>query len=297
VDFLASDRKGATMITKRYFLSATCASGLASVLPGIRQAARSQAIRNTTHILVGFPPGGTTDVIARLLASELKNYSPSVIVETRSGAAGRVALEALKSSAADGSVLSVAPLEGITLFPYIYKRLRYDGLQDFVPVTAVCAVPNLISVGPKVPVDVKTLADFVLWCRANPKQASYGTPGAGTPLHFTGVLLARAAGLEFVHVPYQGGAPAVQDSLGGQIAATIVPFDTPLPHIRSGHLRALASTGPQRSTVLPDVPTVRESGYPALERVGWWGTFLPAKSPPGYCRQAPQRDPRSAEDE
>jgi tripartite-type tricarboxylate transporter receptor subunit TctC len=245
----------------------------------VKAANRSQAVRSTAHILVGFPPGGTTDVIARLVASELKNYSSSVIVETRSGAAGRVALEALKSSAADGSVLSVAPLEGITLFPYIYKQLRYDGLLDFVPVTAVCAVPNLISVGPKVPVDVRTLADFVLWCRTNPKQATYGTPGAGTPLHFTGVLLARAAGFEFVHVPYQGGAPAVQDSLGGQIAATIVPFDTPLPHIQSGHLRALATTGPQRSTVLPDVPTVRECGYPALERVGWWGTFLPSKTP------------------
>jgi tripartite-type tricarboxylate transporter receptor subunit TctC len=195
VAFLASDRKGATMITKRHFLSVTCASGIACVLPGIRQAARSQAVRSTAHILVGFPPGGTTDVIARLIASELKNYSSSVIVETRSGAAGRVALEALKSSAADGSVLSVAPLEGITLFPYIYKQLRYDGLQDFVPVTAVCAVPNLISVGPKVPVDVRTLADFVLWCRTNPKQVTYGTPGAGTPLHFTGVLYRFHIGL------------------------------------------------------------------------------------------------------
>jgi tripartite-type tricarboxylate transporter receptor subunit TctC len=267
------------MITKRRFLSVAGAGGLASVLPAGRQAALSQTVRNTAHVLVGFPPGGTTDVIARLIASELKGYSPSVIIETRSGAAGRVALEALKSSAADGSVLSVSPLDTITLYPYIYKKLRYDGFQDFIPVTAVCALPNLISVGPKVPGDVRTLADFVLWCRANPAQSSYGTPGAGTPLHFTGVMLARSAGFEFVHVPYQGSAPAVQDLLGGQIAATIVPFDTTLPHILSGKLRALATTGPQRSASLPDVPTVREAGYPGLERVGWWGTFLPAKTP------------------
>jgi tripartite-type tricarboxylate transporter receptor subunit TctC len=267
------------MIARRHFLSVAGAGALASVLPGFRQAARSQAVRNAAHILVGFPPGGTTDVIARLIANELKGYSPSVIVETRSGAGGRVALEALKSGAVDGSVLTVSPMDTITLYPYIYKKLRYDGLQDFVPVTAICAVPNLISVGPRVPGGVRTLADFISWCRANPQLASYGTPGAGTPLHFIGAMLARSAGFKFIHVPYQGSAPAVQDLLGGQIASTVVPFDATLPHIRSGTVRALVTTGPQRSPYLPDVPTIKEAGYPALQRLGWWGTFLPAKTP------------------
>jgi tripartite-type tricarboxylate transporter receptor subunit TctC len=267
------------MIAKRLFLSLACAGGLASIMPGGWQAARSQAVRNAARILVGFPPGGTTDIIARLFASELKINSSSIVVENRPGAGGRVALEALKSSAADGSVLLLAPVDTITLYPHVYKTLRYDGLRDFIPVTAVCAFPNVIAVGPRVPRDVRTLSDFIQWCRANPSQAAYGTPGAGSPLHFTGVMLARAAAFEFVHVPYQGNAPAIQDVLGGQIAAVIMSIGDPLPHIQSGNLRALATTGLQRSVFLSDVPTTREAGYPALEHVGWWGFFLPERTP------------------
>ncbi len=241
--------------------------------------ARGDPITGTTRILVGFPPGGTTDVIARLIQPELKDYAASAIIENRSGAGGRVALEALKSSTADGSVLCVSPLDVITLNPHIYKKLRYDALADFVPVTTICLLPNLVSIGPLVPASVKTLADFIAWCRANPSQATFGTPGAGTPLQFVGVTLSRAAGFDYIHVPYQGSAPAVQDLLGGQIASTIVPIDGTLQHIQAGRVRALVTTGPQRSVFLPDVPTIGESGYPSIERVGWWGVFLPAKTP------------------
>lgn len=197
------------MITKRRFLLVAAAGGLASTMPGGWQAARSQAVRNTARILVGFPPGGTTDIIARLLAGELKGYASPILVENRSGAGGRVALEALKTAAADGSVLILAPVNTITLYPHVFKALRYDGLRDFIPVTTVCTFANVIAVGPKVPGDVKTLPEFITWCRANPRQAAYGTPGAGSPLHFTGVMLAREAAFEFVHVPYQGNAPGI----------------------------------------------------------------------------------------
>jgi tripartite-type tricarboxylate transporter receptor subunit TctC len=241
--------------------------------------ARAQGVAGTARILVGFPPGGSTDVIARLLQPELRSYAANVIVENRSGAGGRVALEALKGSPADGSVLAVSPLDVITLNPHIYKKLRYDGLADFIPVTPVCQLPNLVTVGPKVPNTVATLADFIAWCRANPRDATFGTPGAGTPLQFIGVSLARAAGFDYVHVPYQGSAPAVQDLLGGQIASTIVPIDGTLQHVKAGRVRALVTTGPERSSFLPDVPTVREAGYPSIERVGWWGVFLPAATP------------------
>jgi tripartite-type tricarboxylate transporter receptor subunit TctC len=241
--------------------------------------ARAQGVAGTARILVGFPPGGSTDVIARLLQPELRSYAANVIVENRSGAGGRVALEALKGSPADGSALAVSPLDVITLNPHIYKKLRYDGLADFIPVTPVCQLPNLVTVGPKVPNTVATLADFIAWCRANPRDATFGTPGAGTPLQFIGVSLARAAGFDYVHVPYQGSAPAVQDLLGGQIASTIVPIDGTLQHVKAGRVRALVTTGPERSSFLPDVPTVREAGYPSIERVGWWGVFLPAATP------------------
>jgi tripartite-type tricarboxylate transporter receptor subunit TctC len=268
------------MITKRHFLSVASGGGLASIVPGSWQSARSQAVHNVARILVGFTAGGNTDFVARLLASEMKGYSSAIIVENRPGASGRVALDSLKSGAADGSTMILTPAAMIVLFPHIYKFLRYDPFADFVPVTMVCSFPYLVTVGPMVPDQVKTLADFVAWCRANPKLATHGLAGgAGTPLHFTGVMLARAAGIELIHVPYQGGAPVVQDLLGGQIAAAILPFDVPLPHIQSGKVRALATTGPQRSTLLPEVPTIKEAGYPSLEFVDWFGVFLPASTP------------------
>jgi tripartite-type tricarboxylate transporter receptor subunit TctC len=267
------------MITKRRFLSLAYASGLASALPATWQSAQSQAVSNTTRILVGFTPGGAIDIVARLLVNEMKSNGSSAIVDNRPGAGGRVAFDALKASPADGSILILAPASIIVLYPHIYKTLNYDALHDFTPVTTVCSFPFLLSVGPMVPTQVKTLADFVEWCRANPGRASYGTPSAGSALHFTGVMLARAAGFEFVHVPYSGGPPAVQDALAGQIAATILPIGTPLPYVQSGNLRALVTTGPQRSSLLPDVPTIRETGYSALEAVEWFGIWVPAKTP------------------
>jgi tripartite-type tricarboxylate transporter receptor subunit TctC len=208
----------------------------------------------------------------------MRDYAPSVIVENRPGAGGQVALEALKAAPSDGSVFVLTPVAPITLYPHVFRRIKYNALQDFVPVTTVSAVPYVLTVGPKVPPSVKTLADFIAWCRANPKQATYGSPAAGSPLHFTGVQLARAADFAFTHVPYQGTAPATQELLGGQIASTILTIDTPLPHILSGDLRALATTGPRRSSLLPDVPTIREAGYPQLEAVERFGIFLPATS-------------------
>lgn len=264
-------------LTRRGLLALT---GTACIAPAARLPARAQGAGNTTRILVGFPPGGSTDVVARLLLPELRPYSASIIIENRPGAGGRVALEVLKGSPADGSVFIVSPLDVITLNPHVYKKLRYDSLTDFIPVTTVCQLPNLITIGPKVPATVKTLADFIAWCRANPREATFGTPGAGTPLQFIGVSLAHAAAFEYIHVPYQGSAPAVQDLLGGQIASTIVPIDGTLQHVKAGRLRALVTTGPRRSPFLPDVPTIGEAGYPSIERVGWWAVFLPSGAPP-----------------
>ena len=166
----------------------------------------------------------------------------------------------------------------MAVVPHVYKKLNYDPLLDFTPVTTVCNFPFLLTVGSMVPGQVKTLADFILWCRANPKQATYGTLGAGSLHHFIGVALAGAAGFEFVHVPYQGLA-SVQDLLAGRIAATIFPPGISLPYIQSGELRALMTTGTQRSASFPDVPTARELGYPAIEEDDWFGIFVPARTP------------------
>jgi tripartite-type tricarboxylate transporter receptor subunit TctC len=267
------------MITRRKFVSLTSVGGLASVFPGKPRPARAQQSNHTTtRMLVGFTPGGAIDVIARMLVEGIKNYSPSFIVDNRPGAGGRLALGALKGGPADGTAMILTPASSVAVFPHVYKTLGYDAFKDFAPVTTVCSFPFLITVGPMVPADVRTLADFVKWCRANPKQATYGTAAAGSMLHFTGVTLAKAGGFEFVHLPY-GGPGGIQDLLGGRIAATIYPIGTALPHVQSGGIRALATTGPQRSPLLPDVPMVREAGYPMLEASEWFGVFVPANTP------------------
>jgi tripartite-type tricarboxylate transporter receptor subunit TctC len=265
------------MITRRRF--ATASASLACALMGLAPQARAQVIARTARMLVGFPAGGSADVVARLLADQIKAYASSIYVENSPGAGGRTALDALKAGASDGSVLALTPGDQITLFPHVYKKLGYDPIRDFAPVTTVCTVQFLLTIGPLVPAQVRTLADFVEWCRANPKLATYGTPGTGSRPHFLGVALSRAGGFEFVHVPYKGGAPAIQDVLGGQIAAAVNVISNALPHVQSGSLRALATTAPQRSSLLPQVPTMREAGYPACEAVEWFGVFVPAATP------------------
>jgi tripartite-type tricarboxylate transporter receptor subunit TctC len=265
------------MITKRRFMSLACTGAFAAILP---DAIRTAAAEAASRMLVGFGPGGAIDVIARMLVEGMKDYAPSFIVDNRPGAGGRLALGALKGSPADGTAMILTPASSVAIFPHVYKSPGYDALKDFAPVTPVCSFPFLITVGPMVPVDVRTLDDFVKWCAANPKLATYGTAAAGSMLHFTGVSLAKAGRFEFVHLPY-GGPGGIQDLIGGRIAATIYPIGTALPHVQSKAIRALATTGAQRSLLLADVPTVREAGYPALEANEWFGVFVPANTPAG----------------
>jgi len=241
---------------------------------------RAQAAGKLARMVVGFAPGGSSDVTARLLIDQMKGYASTVIIDNRPGAGGRIAVEAVKAGAPDGSVILLSPASMIVLYPHLYKPLGYDPVQDFVAVTTVSAFPFVVSVGPLVPKEVKTLADFIQWCKANPKLASYGTSGAGSMLHFAGMMLARAANFDFTHVPYKGASPALQDLLGGQVASTVGVLGIALPHIQSGNLRALAMTGATRSPFLPDVPTLTEAGYPGLEISEWQGLFVPAKTPP-----------------
>ncbi len=262
---------------RRRFLLGS-AGGMASyglgLSPGLAQPSPS-----TARLMVGFPPGGPTDVIARLFAEQMKAYAPSTIVENRPGAGGRVVMDVVKTSAADGSVIVLTPAVAMCLYPHVYKSLSYNPQQDFAPVTTANTTAMLFVAGPMVPAAVKTLADFIAWCKSNPKQASYGSPGAGSPLHFLGVMLSRAANFEYLHVPFQGTAPSIQSLLGGQIASCISPIGPFVQHIKAGTLRALATSGAQRSPLLPDVPTIAEAGYPSLEYSEWFGFFVPARTP------------------
>lgn len=175
--------------------------------------------------------------------------------------------------------MMLSPAGPNVLYPHIYKALSYKPLEDFIPVTTVFDTPSALVVGPMVALRVKTVADFAGWCRANPTQSAYGSPGAGTPMHFLGAILAKAAGFKYLHVPYQGSGPAVQGVLGGQIASAIVPVPAIVQLMEPARLRVLATTGPERSASLLDVPTMKEAGFPALEFSEWFGILLPTKTP------------------
>lgn len=264
------------MITRRDVLTAAASAGIALSAAYRAPRALAQPLGRTAHILTGFSPG-LQDAMARLMAGQMSDYAETIVVETRPGAAGRIAVEAVKNADADGSVMLFGPLGFMMLFPHVYKTLRYQP-SDFTPVSTVASAPAFLTVGPMVPPEVTTVADFVLWCRANPKLATYGTPGVGTTLHFLGTMLSRSAGFDFLHVPYLG-VGAIQDLVKGVIAAAVMPIGSALGLVQSGDLRALATTGPRRSTFVPAVPTVREVGYPSLEDLTWFGFFVPAKTP------------------
>ena len=263
------------MVSRREVLTVTAAAAALSAANLVPRAL-AQPFTKTVRILTGFTPG-LQDGLARLVAGQMSAYAETIVVETRPGAGGRIAVEAVKSADADGTVMLFAPLGFMMFFPHVYKTLRYQP-GDFTPVSTVASTPTLLTVGPKVPADVKTLADFVAWCRANPKLATFGTPGAGTTLHFLGTMLGRSAGFDFLHVPYQGPG-AIQDLVKGVIAAAVMPIGSSLGLVQSGDLRALATTGPRRSPFVPAVPTVREAGYPSLEDLTWFAFFVPAKTP------------------
>jgi tripartite-type tricarboxylate transporter receptor subunit TctC len=246
---------------------------------------RAQSLE-TARILTGFPAGGTVDIVARRVADKLRGpYAKVTLVENKPGAGGRLAVDELRRAANDGSQLLVTPAAMITLYPHIYAKLPY-GLEDVTPVCSATSVVFGLGVGPAVPDTVKTLKDFLAWAKANPAKASYGSPGAGSPPHFVGALLAKESGVDLAHVPYRGTVPGIQDLIGGQVASFSGPIGDYLPHLKTGRLRVLATSGPKRSRFLPDVPTYTELGMKALEQVEWYGFFLPGKASPEVVQKA-----------
>jgi tripartite-type tricarboxylate transporter receptor subunit TctC len=256
------------------------------VLPVISSAARAQKPLDHVTFVVGFPAGGATDTVARLVADAVQGtYAAAVVVQNKTGAGGQIAAASMKEMPADGSTLLFTPAFPMVIYPHVYKELRYDTLKDFIPVATTHFGTLALSVGPGVPDNVKTLKDFIAWAKHNPDKASFGAPAGGAQ-HFTGLMLARDANIQLQLVSYRGGAPSVTDALGGHIPAIITPLAEALPHAREGELRILATTARERSTLAPDIPTFFELGFEKIVVQDWSGFLAPAGTPPDIVARA-----------
>jgi tripartite-type tricarboxylate transporter receptor subunit TctC len=265
------------MLNRRRLLASV--AGLLTVGPAVLSSATAQTVKKPVHIIVGFPAGGGTDVTARVLAEALRGpYAAAVLVENKPGASARLAVDYVKNADPDGSVMLFTPDFPMTLYPHSFKSLNYDPLKDFTPVGPATTSMLSYNVGPAVPASVKTLGDFVQWCKANPDKVSYGTTSPGATPHFAGVMLSNESKVKMTPVHYKGGAPALQDVVGGHIPMSVNPLSEALPLHQGGTIRALAVTGAKRSQFMPDVPTAKEAGYDVVVE-SWLGVFLPPKTP------------------
>ena len=263
---------------KRPFAPALAA--LASLmLAGFAAASLAQdKIDRPVKILVGFPAGGTADIMARAVADKMRDtLGQPVIVENRPGAIGRIAADAVKAAAPDGTTIMVMPIGPMVVVPHTYKTISYDPIKDFAPIGMGSTFQFAIAAGPQS--GAKTWAEYVTWAKANPGKSSYATSGAGSLPHFFGVLLGREGRIEMLHVPYKGSAAYTNDLLGGQVPTAVDAIADLTELHRAGKVQILASSGAKRSTAVPDVPTFAELGVKGVEAEGWFGFFAPAKTP------------------
>lgn len=242
-------------------------------------AAHAQSIGGTVKILVGFPAGGAPDAVARAFADELRQTTnATVVVENKPGASGKIAIDTLLSSAADGDTIGVIPASVLALVPLIVKAARYDSVRDFVTLGSVAEYGFGVAAGPAS--KANTITAYKTWAQNNGSQSAFATPGTGTPQHFLGAQLEKALSVPLTHVPYKGGAAAVGDVIGGQIPLLITTEQLLVPHEGQGKLKTLLITSKERNPKMPHVPTAREAGLPQLETTDWFGLFGKAGMPP-----------------
>ncbi|HWD23195.1 MAG TPA: tripartite tricarboxylate transporter substrate binding protein [Burkholderiales bacterium] len=250
-----------------------CALLAAAGVPANAQTFPAKPVR----LVVPFPPGGPADGLGRLLAEKLKqSWGESVIVENRGGAGGNIGAEAVAKAAPDGYTLLLNASNHV-INSALLEKMPFDPIKDFTPITEVASYMLVLVVHPSVA--ASSLREFVALGRSKPKSLLIANAGNGTPTHLTAALFAQAAGIEPVHVPYKGAAPANTDLLGGQVHAMFNNPVNALPQVKAGRLRALAVTGSKRTGLMPDLPTVAESGYPGFEATTWYGLFGPAGIP------------------
>ena len=252
-------------------------AAIALAVAGNALAQGSYPARPVTMV-VGFAPGGGTDAVARIVAKNLsESLGQQVLVENRAGAGGNIATDYVAHAEPDGYTILLGNVGSLAVAPHMIASLGYDPLRDFAPITMAVVFANVLVVQPSLP--VQSLADFVKLAQEKPGTVTFGSSGIGGAGHLAGELLKERANIDMIHVPYKGGGPAMQGMLGGQVMSI---FATPVSaggQIKAGKIRAIATTGPKRAALLPDVPTVAESGYPGYEAMNWYAYVAPAKTP------------------
>lgn len=265
---------------RRHFLQAGAAAGTIAAFPVLAQGGPN------IFVWSGFPAGGLGDQVSRPLIDVMRPKFPqNFVYDSKPGAGGRIAAEYVKRAAADGNNLLQTPSSIIVLQPHVLKRVPYDTLADFTPIAPLCTYTSVFTAGPGLPAEIKTVADYLKWARANVKDANYGVPATGSTLHLAGAMLEKQTGIDMRAVAYKGGGPLLTDLIGGQVPVSFNVVSEVLPHIRAGKLRALAVTAPKRWTALPDVPTLTELGYKDVGFLDWLGWYGPAGMPPAKVAQ------------
>jgi tripartite-type tricarboxylate transporter receptor subunit TctC len=236
------------------------------------------------RILVGFAPGGGTDILARIVAQKLQTmWGITVLVENRAGATGVIAAEAVAKAAPDGNTLLMAHINSHALAPALMPKLSYVVDRDFTPLTLVGITPNLLISNNDQP--AKTVAELVSLCKANPGKVSFGSAGQGSAQHMALESFKLAAGVDTIHIPYKGSGPMLVDLIGGQIGYSFDTMTAATPHVKSGKVRAIAQTRAKRASSYPNVPTMIEAGFPNFEATTWYGLVGPGKLPPAMAQR------------
>jgi tripartite-type tricarboxylate transporter receptor subunit TctC len=252
---------------------------LGALFACIATLASGQGYPNRTiRLVVPFPAGGTTDILAREVAQKLTEVlGQAVVVDNRPGAAGNIGSDLVAKSAPDGYTLLMGTVGTHAINPSLYSKMPYDHVKDFAPVVLVAGVPNVLVVNPALP--VKSVSDLIKLAKDKPGQINFASSGSGTSIHLSGELFKTMAGVDMTHVPYKGSSPALTDLIGGQVQIMFDNLPSALPQIKAGRLRAIAVTSLKRAPVLPDIPTINESGLPGFEASSWFGLLAPAGTP------------------
>lgn len=264
----------------RHIAAIAVLSGMALVAGEQRDARAAETYpARPIRLLVGFAPGGANDLVARAVATRLgPRLGQQVIVENRAGASGNIATELAARAAPDGYTLLLASVASFAMSPALLGKVPFDPINDFAPVTRAVVVTAILSVHPTVP--VRSLKQFVALAKKQPGAINYASPGTGSIAHLSFERFWHTAGIRLNQVPYKGGGPAVADAIAGHVDCIVGLVSTQTPHVRAGRLRALAVSSLKRSSALPEVPTIAESGYPGFESSGWLGFAFPARTPP-----------------